>query len=74
MTKTDRPFAGGVPDTYGALCRVHMPRPIHDKVAYENTLEIVDALAGRELNPDQEDYLQVILCFVPGAAPQTSVV
>ena len=37
-----------------------MPRPIHDRVAYDNTVEAIDALAGHKLNADQEDYLELL--------------
>ena len=41
-----------------------MPRPIHDKVAYANAVEIIDALAGHKLSKDQEDYLEAMALFV----------
>jgi HTH-type transcriptional regulator/antitoxin HigA len=49
-----------VPETYEALCRVHLPRPIHDKIDLENTTELVDFLAGHDLNKDQADYLDLL--------------
>ncbi len=49
---------GDVPATYDALCRVHLPRPIHDKIDLQNATEIVDFLAGHKLNEDQADYLE----------------
>ena len=49
-----------LPSTFDALVRLHPPRPIHDKVGYENTVSIIDALAGHKLNRDQEDYLRVV--------------
>ena len=36
------------------------PRPIHDEVSYENTVQLVDALAGMKLNQDQEDFLEIL--------------
>lgn len=51
---------GSLPKTYADLVALHPPRRISDKVAYENTLEIVDALAGHALNHDQEDYLEIL--------------
>jgi HTH-type transcriptional regulator/antitoxin HigA len=62
--RIDKPFAGGIPDSYEALCRIQLPRPIHDKVAYENALVIVDALAGHKLSKEQEDYLEALSLFV----------
>lgn len=52
--------SGSLPKTYEALVALHPPRPISDKVVYENTREIVDALAGHPLNHDQEDYLEIL--------------
>lgn len=49
-----------LPKTYSALVALHVPRPIHDKVGYENTVALVDALAGTRLNKDQEDYLEIL--------------
>jgi HTH-type transcriptional regulator/antitoxin HigA len=50
-----------MPKTYEGLVRLHMPRPIHDEIAYDNTCEIADALAGHKLNADQDDYF-ALLC------------
>jgi len=44
--------SGRLPKTYGELVALHVPRPIGDKVAYDNTVAVVDALAGHALNPD----------------------
>jgi HTH-type transcriptional regulator/antitoxin HigA len=49
-----------VPRTYEALCRIYPPRPLHDKIDLENATEIVDFLAGHDLNADQEDYLDLL--------------
>lgn len=47
---------------YAALCRFHLPRPIHDKAEYENTLEIAEAFAGFEskMTADQADYFDLL--------------
>ena len=58
--KTRNIFEEGIPDTYEKLCLAHLPRPIHDDVGWENTMEIVDALTGLPLNADQEDYLHIL--------------
>ena len=56
--KTSRlALPGTHPASYEALCRRHLPRKIHDASGYQDAVEVVDWLAGRELNPDQEDYL-----------------
>jgi HTH-type transcriptional regulator/antitoxin HigA len=49
-----------LPKTFFNLVALHPPRPIHDEADYENTLELVDALAGAKLNEDQDDYLDVL--------------
>jgi HTH-type transcriptional regulator/antitoxin HigA len=49
-----------LPKTYDKLIKFHVPRPIHDEVGYKNTVEVVDALAGQQVNEDQEDYLLVL--------------
>lgn len=53
-----------LPKTYSGLVSLHMPRPIHDKVAYENAVEIIHALAGHKLNHDQDDYLAIMAKLV----------
>jgi HTH-type transcriptional regulator/antitoxin HigA len=51
-----------MPAAYAALCRRHLPRPIHDKVGYQNALEIIEAFAGFEplMNQDQHDYFDML--------------
>jgi HTH-type transcriptional regulator / antitoxin HigA len=49
-----------VPKTYAGLAAWHMPRPLRDKAEYENAVEIVDQLAGHDLNADQDDYLDLL--------------
>jgi HTH-type transcriptional regulator/antitoxin HigA len=53
-----------LPKSYSGLVALHMPRPIHDKVAYDNAVEIVHALAGHKLNHDQNDYLAIMAKLV----------
>jgi HTH-type transcriptional regulator/antitoxin HigA len=60
--KTTRPqieFAR-LPKDYSGLCRILTPRPIHDRVDFENVTELTDALAGHKLSPDQEDYFDLL--------------
>jgi HTH-type transcriptional regulator / antitoxin HigA len=52
--------SGQLPKTSEELVALHVPRPIGDKVMYENTVAIVDALAGHGLNRDQDDYLEIL--------------
>jgi HTH-type transcriptional regulator/antitoxin HigA len=53
-----------LPKDYQGLLALHMLRPIHDKVDYGNALEILDAMAGHALNPDQDDYFEALCLFV----------
>jgi HTH-type transcriptional regulator/antitoxin HigA len=58
-TRTEIEFAR-LPKDYTGLCRLLTPRPIHDKVDFENVTEITDAMAGHKLTPDQEDYFDLL--------------
>jgi HTH-type transcriptional regulator/antitoxin HigA len=49
-----------LPKDYEGLCRLHMPRPIRDKVDLGNVVEITDAMAGHKLTADQEDYFDLL--------------
>jgi len=60
MKTTAKVSFARLPKTYEKLIKYHVPRPIHDEIGYKNTVEIVDALAGQQVNEDQEDYLLVI--------------
>ena len=55
---------GDVPESYAELVGLFMPRPLHDEVDYRNALAVLDAMAGFELNGDQEDYFEAIAVFV----------
>lgn len=59
-SSTKYAFTHGIPESFEELCRVFLPRPIHDSVGHDNTLEIIHALAGLNLNSDQEDYLETL--------------
>jgi hypothetical protein len=58
-TQTKIEFAR-LPKDYTGLCRMLTPRPIHDKVDFENVTEITDAMAGHKLTADQEDYFDLL--------------
>jgi len=60
-----------LPKTYSALVILHLPRPIHDKVAYDNAVEVVHALAGHKLNHDQDDYLAIMAKLVEDYESET---
>ena len=49
-----------LPKDYAGLCRLCLPRPLRDKVDYENVSDITDAMAGHDLTPDQEDYFDLL--------------
>jgi len=55
-----------LPKEYRLLCDLYLPRPIHDKIGYENALEIVEAMAGFEeqFSRDQGDYFALITDLV----------
>ena len=51
-----------LPKGYAELCRVLLPRPIHDAVEYANVAEIADAMTlwHKEFTPDQADYFDLL--------------
>jgi antitoxin component HigA of HigAB toxin-antitoxin module len=53
-----------LPKTYGELVAALPPRPIHDALDLANASEMIDRLAGFDLNADQEDYLEALSVFV----------
>ena len=53
-----------LPTTYAGLVSLLPPRPLHDAVDYRNALTILDAMAGFEMNADQEDFFDAIATFV----------
>ena len=53
-----------LPKSYSGLVALHLPRPIHDKVAYDNAVEVVHALAGPKPSHDQNDYLTLVAKLV----------
>ncbi len=59
MTITKPKFAE-MPKDYTDLVGMYPPRPLHDEVDEQNVEEIVNALAGHDLTPDQKDYLDLL--------------
>jgi HTH-type transcriptional regulator / antitoxin HigA len=55
---------GSLPKTYAELVAALPPRPIHDAADLANASEMIDRLAGFDLNADQEDYLEALSTFV----------
>jgi HTH-type transcriptional regulator/antitoxin HigA len=39
---------------------MHLLRPLHDQVDAENAAEMINLLAGHTLNPQQNDYLDLL--------------
>ncbi|MFC7339530.1 type II toxin-antitoxin system HigA family antitoxin [Haloferula chungangensis] len=55
-----------MPRDYAGLCRVFLPRPIHDRAGYENTVEVADVFAGHEdrMSDGQNDYFDLLCDLV----------
>jgi HTH-type transcriptional regulator / antitoxin HigA len=51
-----------LPKDYAALCRVLLPRPIHDAVAHANVVEVTDAMVlwHEDFTADQADYFDLL--------------
>ena len=62
-----------MPTDYAGLCGVFLPRPIHDKVNYENTVEIADVFAGFEdrMTDDQTDYFDLLCDLIEKREKET---
>jgi HTH-type transcriptional regulator/antitoxin HigA len=53
-----------IPKTYDQLLAMHPLRLIHNDVELEHATEMIDILAGHDLNADQTDYLDVLSTLV----------
>jgi HTH-type transcriptional regulator / antitoxin HigA len=53
-----------IPKTYDQLLAMHPLRPIHSDMEREHATEMIDILAGHDLNADQADYLDVLSTLV----------
>jgi len=64
-TKANLSFAA-MPKDYEALCRLFLPRPIHDKTDYANTVEMAEVFAGFEkmMTVDQTDYFDHLCTLI----------
>jgi antitoxin component HigA of HigAB toxin-antitoxin module len=74
MNKLTTVAFGKLPKTYEGLCHFHLPRPIHDRVELDNATELIDAMAGHDLNAEQEDYLDLLSSLVADYEESTSSV
>ena len=79
--KTKAPLKfDALPRDYAALCARLIPRPIHDRVSYQNALEMAGAFAGFEpaMNEDQHDYFALLCSLIAdyeaAAAPKRTPV
>jgi HTH-type transcriptional regulator/antitoxin HigA len=64
-TKTKIRFAD-LPKDYTSLCRVFLPRPIHDAVDYANVSEVADAMVlwQDDFSRDQADYFDLLCTLI----------
>lgn len=55
-----------LPKDYAALCRIFLPRPIHDAVDYANVAEVSDAMAlwSDKFSRDQADYFELLCSLI----------
>ncbi len=60
-TKTKLRFQD-MPKDYTGLCRLFLPRPIHDAIDYANVAEVADAMAlwQDDFTADQRDYFDLL--------------
>ncbi|HLB33648.1 MAG: hypothetical protein A3F67_12160 [Verrucomicrobia bacterium RIFCSPHIGHO2_12_FULL_41_10] len=60
--RTKNPTFDQLPQSYEALCMLHLPRPIHDRYDYKDTVMMADQFAGFEekMNEDQHDYFDLL--------------
>jgi len=64
-TKTKISFQD-LPKDYTGLCRVFLPRPLHDAVDYANIVEVTDAMVLWEdaFTRDQADYFDLLCSLI----------
>ena len=64
MKMTNPMTLARMPRNYRGLVTMYMPRAIHDQIDYDNTMEVIDAMAGHELTDEQELYLDTLSTLV----------
>jgi HTH-type transcriptional regulator/antitoxin HigA len=62
-TRTRMTFAQ-IPTDWASLVGLYPLSPIRDNVVYDNVCEIIDAMAGRDLNKDQGDFLESLSILI----------
>lgn len=63
-TRKSRRFQGPPARSYEGLVAALPPRPLRDRVDYEDAVEMIGRLVGYDLNGDQQDYLEALATFV----------
>lgn len=60
-TKAKLTYAA-LPKDFAGLCRAHLPRVIHDRVEYDNTMEVIAAMVlhAGQFTADQSDYFELL--------------
>jgi HTH-type transcriptional regulator / antitoxin HigA len=53
-----------LPTTYAGLVALYPPRPIHNETELAAATSMIDAMAGHDLTPDQDDYLDLVSSLV----------
>lgn len=53
-----------MPRSFAGLCKLLPLRPIYDETDWANATEVMHALAGHDLNQDQEDYLEALTTLI----------
>jgi len=53
MTTRVLTLPDAAPESFEDLCKIHTPRTISDKVAFENTVQVMDWIAVRARTQDQ---------------------
>ena len=59
-TKPTLPSFAKLPKTYEALCRMNLPRTLHDEAELNAVTGIIDLMSGHPLTADQADYLETL--------------
>jgi len=64
-TKTKLRFQD-LPKDYASLCRMFLPRPLHDAVDYANVVEVIDAMVlwHNDFTRDQSDYFDLLCSLI----------
>jgi antitoxin component HigA of HigAB toxin-antitoxin module len=63
-TKQAKPSPKDIPETFSELVCVWVPRAIHNRSELKNATAMISAMAGFELNVEQEDYLETVSILV----------